>query len=175
MNLPFSQSDAQNHAFVTSGSASVRQAREPDEMLVVAASRLLERVDLPRTVKRELYALRSESRRVAVNRSGFAAVMRAAQYATNAADALWLPRLIEAELYGRCSFPTMASDTAHKCESESNGAFDFAQITHRERRSQSTLDELWWYGLLQETMTKAVMMSDANELRVRAVYDMSKR
>lgn len=164
-------SDGQNDAFINGigGSVRVRPPMEPDELLVAGAARLLDRGDLPASVKRDLYTLKYQSRRVAANKSGFAVLVRAMSYVSNPAVALWFPRLIESEAYGRCSFPALTPDIAHESESHANHTTDLAQIRHRERRSPSTLDELLGALLVQECASRMLAASEASEMRVKSI------
>lgn len=169
MSVPSFSSDPQIAHDLDGVRGNVRVAMQPDELLVQTAARLLDRCSLPLRVRQDLHSLRRQTRRVAANRSGFALVVNAMQYAANPSDALYFPRLVEAEAYGRCQFPTIAADRAHELESEANHLFDVAQLRHRDRRSSSTLDELLTTSLLQEVMTKAVAISESSEMRVRSV------
>lgn len=141
----------------------------PSDLLVEGSTRLLERESLPLTVRQALHSLKKESRRVAADRSGFATLVNAMMYARHPANALWFPRLIEADAYGRCAFPTLPSEITHESESDANRGFDVAQFKIRDRKDRSSLDELLFAGLVQECATRAVTMSEASEHRVRSV------
>lgn len=164
-------SDCQFDGFSNGESMSVRYRppMEPDELLIAGAMRLCDRADLPLSVRKDLHTLKQQTRRVAANRSGFALLVRAAMYATHPADALWFPRLLESEAFGRGEFPTLTPDIAHEAESQANHELDVAQIRHRERRTASTLEALLDKALVQEVATKMLAASEASELRVKSV------
>lgn len=148
---------------------------EPDELLVAGATRLLDRSSLPLRIRQDLHSLRRQTRRVAANRSGFALLLRAAEYADEPEDALWFPRIMEAELLGRKRFPALPSHDANRLETDANGTLDFCQITHREFKTAATLDDLLSAALVQEFATKQLAVSEATEMRVRKTITIARR
>jgi hypothetical protein len=152
------------------GDFRARAPMKASDLLIEGSTQLLEREDLPLTVRQALHSLKKDTRRVAADRSGFAMLVNAMEYAKHPASALWFPRVLEGQIYGRCRFPTLPRAIAHRSEAESNAGFDVAQHGIHERpNSQSALDELLFTGLVQEVATKAVVASEASEYRVKSV------
>lgn len=152
------------------GDFRARAPMKASDLLIEGSTQLLEREDLPLTVRQALHSFKKDSRRVAADRSAFGFLLTAMMYAKHPASALWFPRVIESQVYGRCRFPSLPREIAHRSESDSNAGFDVAQIGIRERpNSPSALDELLFTGLVQEVATKAVVASEASEYRVRSI------
>lgn len=169
MTTPAFPHDRHFPGFSNGSAGNFRAPQSPADLLVAAAVRLCERADLPLSVRKALHTLKQQTRRVAADRSGFATVMHAMMYVEHPADALWFPRLIEAEAYGRCSFPTLAPPVAHVAESESNSGFDVAQMVLRADRSEGAFVDFLDKALVQEIATRQLVASEANEMRVRGV------
>lgn len=166
---PSAQSVEHQIAGSLDGALAPVRVLSPSEILVESATRLLAGADLPLRLRQDLHSLKRQTRRVAADRSGFATVLEGMEYVKHPAVAVHFPRALEVQAYLRCVFPALSPEIAHESESDANRGFDVAQFKIRDRKDRASLDELLFAGLVQECATRAVTMSEANEMRVRSV------
>lgn len=176
MSSPVFKTDSDFPDFLSFGGGSVRSRDPLDAWAIICAgaTRLIDRADLPSRTRQRLHNLRQEARHGAANRSAFGVLMEASPFAS-AGDALFWLELARAEIIGRSQYVLPSTSLAHESESHANHIADVAQITHRERRTRGTLEQLVDAMQVQAIASRVLADSEAKEMRVRSSIMLASR